>query len=187
MQYHYISDKELYHFGRSKKDGAKVGSGRYPLGSGNSRYERKLTNRVEQDWKDKKYKNTVTQYLKSEKNGISLIPIDGNEKTGSAANTLLDEHMKIRKSNKSSIISGLSLASLGGAATGIGLATGAVTAGIAPAVIAAVAATSTVGGRAIGNALKKRKYTKLSAVTTKHLGDDIFGQNAYKTNRVSYD
>lgn len=34
MQYHYISDKELYHFGRSKKDGAKVGSGRYPLGSG---------------------------------------------------------------------------------------------------------------------------------------------------------
>ena len=34
MQYHYISDKELYHYGRSKKDGAKVGSGRYPLGSG---------------------------------------------------------------------------------------------------------------------------------------------------------
>lgn len=25
---------ELYHFGRSKRDGAKVGSGRYPLGSG---------------------------------------------------------------------------------------------------------------------------------------------------------
>lgn len=27
-------DNELWHFGRSKKDGAKVGSGRYPLGSG---------------------------------------------------------------------------------------------------------------------------------------------------------
>jgi len=30
----YIYDDSLYHFGRSKKDGAKVGSGRYPLGSG---------------------------------------------------------------------------------------------------------------------------------------------------------
>lgn len=187
MQYHYISDKELYHYGRSKKDGAKVGSGRYPLGSGNSRYANKISNKIKSDWKNKKYKNTVTQYLKSEENGVSLIPLNGNTKVGSAANTLLDEHMKIRKSNKASIISGLSLSALGGAATGIGLATGAITAGIAPAVIAAAAATSTVGGRAIGNALKKRKYTKLSAVTTKHLGADIFGQNAYKTNRVSYD
>lgn len=44
MQYHYISDKELYHFGRSKRDGAKVGSGRYPLGSGEaglSRHQQK--------------------------------------------------------------------------------------------------------------------------------------------------
>ena len=30
----YIYDDSLYHFGRSKKDGALIGSGRYPLGSG---------------------------------------------------------------------------------------------------------------------------------------------------------
>ena len=41
MQYHYISDKELYHFGRSKRDGAKVGSGRYPLGSGENSQRQK--------------------------------------------------------------------------------------------------------------------------------------------------
>lgn len=32
---------EVYHFGVSKRDGAKVGSGRYPLGSGDRPYQRK--------------------------------------------------------------------------------------------------------------------------------------------------
>lgn len=32
----YIYDDSLYHYGRSKRDGAPVGSGRYPLGSGDS-------------------------------------------------------------------------------------------------------------------------------------------------------
>lgn len=36
MQYHYVSDKELYHYGRSKKDGAPIGSGCYPFGNGSS-------------------------------------------------------------------------------------------------------------------------------------------------------
>lgn len=30
----YFDDSEFAHVGRSKRDGAKVGSGRYPLGSG---------------------------------------------------------------------------------------------------------------------------------------------------------
>lgn len=44
----------LAHEGRSKKEGAPIGSGRYPLGSGENPY---------QDYKD--FKNRVTQIKKS--------------------------------------------------------------------------------------------------------------------------
>lgn len=43
----YIYDDSLYHFGRSKKDGALIGSGRYPLGSG--RKEKKEMKRMLKD------------------------------------------------------------------------------------------------------------------------------------------
>lgn len=36
----YVSDEILMHYGVSKRDGAPVGSGRYPLGSGENRYQR---------------------------------------------------------------------------------------------------------------------------------------------------
>lgn len=65
MQYHYISDKELYHFGRSKRDGAKVGSGRYPLGSGEaglSRHQQK-----------KNYKHIKKQLKKTGKLDSNII------------------------------------------------------------------------------------------------------------------
>ena len=45
---------ELYHYGVSKKDGAKVGSGRYPLGSGEDPYQHAddLINEVERKRKE---------------------------------------------------------------------------------------------------------------------------------------
>ena len=71
MQYHYISDKELYHFGRSKRDGAKVGSGRYPLGSGNSKYKNRMALKIEEDYKNKNYYNPTGKTI-NKKEGASL-------------------------------------------------------------------------------------------------------------------
>lgn len=45
----YIYDDSLYHFGRSKKDGAPIGSGRYPLGSGKD--ARKQMNKISKNTK----------------------------------------------------------------------------------------------------------------------------------------
>ena len=45
----YIYDDSLYHFGRSKKDGAPIGSGRYPLGSGKD--TRKQMNKISKSTK----------------------------------------------------------------------------------------------------------------------------------------
>ena len=50
-----ISERDwLEHIGVSKRDGAEIGSGRYPLGSGENPY---------QDYRD--FKNRVTQIKKA--------------------------------------------------------------------------------------------------------------------------
>ena len=41
---------ELYHYGRSKRDGAPVGSGRYPLGSGQGYTTKASKKRTSEDW-----------------------------------------------------------------------------------------------------------------------------------------
>lgn len=83
----------LAHAGRSKRDGAPVGSGRYPLGSGDNPY---------QDYRD--FKNRVTQLKRqglSEKEIVSYLYADGYGVTDSSGNrklTMRDYRTLITKS-----------------------------------------------------------------------------------------
>ena len=56
---------ELYHYGVSKKDGAKVGSGRYPLGSGEDPYQHS------QEFLDEVEKKRREGFIFTDENGVT--------------------------------------------------------------------------------------------------------------------
>lgn len=86
MQYHYMSDKELYHYGRSKKDGAPIGSGRYPLGSGSSRYANKMASKIESDYKNKTHYNPTGKSINQKESARLTINAERNKIQKSIAN-----------------------------------------------------------------------------------------------------
>lgn len=92
-----IEDDEFAHVGRSKRDGAKVGSGRYPLGSGENPRAGKIRDKVKKLFKTGKYEDVGYDFEKSQyeaklKNGKHVTTKDykklsGNDFDGNKSNT----------------------------------------------------------------------------------------------------
>lgn len=98
---------ELYHYGRSKRDGAAVGSGRYPLGSGKSRRVTSdlldvYTRRADAANKRKRNREDLIERLTSPtiKSGKDRPPMSPAEKIGKESLNVFEQGQKINSSAK---------------------------------------------------------------------------------------
>lgn len=114
-KYIVLREDELMHFGRSKRDGAKVGSGRYPAGSGerpnqwkeDSKKEQSKNNWLDQNvkgGKDKPNKSRAEVVAKSAQDAVkgtsdivdTISGIANRGKKGKTATGLSDQELRTR-------------------------------------------------------------------------------------------
>lgn len=132
----YIYDDSLYHYGRSKRDGAQVGSGRYPLGSGkdtrkqmnkiskNTKKTRKLINKSKSEIPDEELDKMIERLKKENELNDLLLKNDpaykaSTEGKNAVKSTLSSIGKKVLSTVAATALTGLSLYAIGSAVSKI--------------------------------------------------------------------
>ena len=132
----YIYDDSLYHFGRSKKDGAPIGSGRYPLGSGkdarkqmnkiskNTKKTRKLINKSKSEIPDEELDKMIERLKKENELNDLLLKNDPVYKASTEGKNAVKSALgsigkKVFSAVVTTALTGLSLYAIGSAVSKI--------------------------------------------------------------------
>lgn len=132
----YICDDSLYHFGRSKKDGAPIGSGRYPLGSGKNvkkqiykiskktKKTRKLINKSKSEIPDEELDKMIARLKKENELNDLLLKNDpaykaSTEGKNAVKSALSSIGKKVFTTVTATALTGLSLYAIGSAVSKI--------------------------------------------------------------------